>query len=46
MKVSLVALIAGCAMASSALAMFDNPPITPPHVALMDNPPITPPHSA
>ena len=46
MKVSLVALIAGCAIASSAFASFDNPPMTPPHLAQMDNPPMTPPHGA
>jgi len=46
MKVSLVALIAGCAIASSAFASFDNPPMTPPHLAQMDNPPMTPPHLA
>jgi hypothetical protein len=46
MKVSLVALIAACAIASPSLAVFDNPPITPPRVALLDNPPITPPRVA
>jgi hypothetical protein len=45
MKFSLVALIAGCAIAGSAFAAFENPPITPPHVAQFENPPITPPHT-
>jgi len=46
MKVSLVALIAGCAIASSAFGLFDNPPMTPPRLALLDNPPMTPPRLA
>ena len=46
MKVSLVALIAGCAVASSAFAALDIPPIHPPHAALLDIPPIHPPHAA
>jgi hypothetical protein len=49
MKISLAALIAGCAVASSAFASFDFPPINPPHFAAMtvasfDFPPINPPH--
>ncbi|MGO9933427.1 MAG: hypothetical protein ACLPV8_16675 [Steroidobacteraceae bacterium] len=46
MKVSLVALITGCAIASSGLAIFDNPPVNPPHMASLDNPPVNPPHVA
>ena len=46
MKFSLAALIAACAVASSAFAAFDLPPIIPPHFALADLPPIIPPHFA
>src|SRR5271168_3198054 len=46
MKVSLVALVAGCAIASSAFGLFDNPPMTPPHLALLEASPMTPPHLA
>ena len=42
MKVSLIALVAGCAVAASALA--DSIPATPPHVILADSIPATPPH--
>ena len=45
-KVSLVALVAGCAVASSAFALTDSPPTYPPHVAVMDSPPTYPPHVA
>ena len=41
MKVSLVALVAGCVLAGSALAM-DTPPTSPPRAA-MDTPPTSPP---
>ena len=46
MKVSLIALVAGCAVASSAFATFDLPPTVPPHLALLDLPPTVPPHLA
>jgi hypothetical protein len=43
MKFSVVALVAGCAVATSALA-FDNPPVNPPNLAAFDNPPVNPPN--
>ena len=46
MKISLIALVAGCAVASSAFALTDSVPSTPPHAALMDSVPSTPPHAA
>jgi hypothetical protein len=46
MKVSLIALVAGCAVASSAFAAFDLPPVVPPHAAVLDLPPVVPPHAA
>jgi hypothetical protein len=46
MKVSLIALVAGCAVASSAFATFDLPPTVPPHLAMLDLPPTVPPHLA
>jgi len=46
MKLSLAALIAACAVASSAFGAFDLPPIIPPHFAALDLPPIIPPHFA
>jgi hypothetical protein len=46
MKVSLVALVAGCAVASSAFGAFDMPPVMPPHAAALDMPPVMPPHAA
>jgi hypothetical protein len=46
MKISLIALAAACAMASSAFAAADFPPVVPPHVALLDLPPVVPPHGA
>ena len=46
MKVSLIALVAGCAVASSAFALMDTPPTNPPHAAVMDTPPTNPPHAA
>jgi hypothetical protein len=44
MKISLVALVAGCAVASSAFAFTDAVPTTPPHAFLQDAVPTTPPH--
>jgi hypothetical protein len=44
MKVSLIALVAGCAVASSAFAAFDLPPVVPPHQTVFDLPPVVPPH--
>jgi hypothetical protein len=44
MKISLVALIAGCAIASSALAALDSPPSNPPNLAALDSPPSNPPN--
>jgi hypothetical protein len=44
MKISLVALVAGCAVASSAFAWMDTPPANPPHAAVLDTPPANPPH--
>ncbi|HZE44408.1 MAG TPA: hypothetical protein VE058_11520 [Steroidobacteraceae bacterium] len=46
MKVSLVALVAGCAVASSAFGAFDMPPLNPPHASVLDMPPLNPPHAA
>ena len=46
MKPSLIALIAGCAVASSAFAMTDSPPSSPPRLAVMDSPPSSPPRLA
>jgi len=42
MKISLIALVAGCAVASSAFALTDSPPANPPHMAVMDSPPANP----
>jgi hypothetical protein len=38
MKLSLVALVAGCAVASSAFAVMDSPPTLPPGAAVMGLP--------
>ena len=46
MKLSLVALVAGCAVASSAFALMDTPPTNPPRAAVMDTPPTNPPRAA
>jgi hypothetical protein len=46
MKLSLVALIVGCAVASPVFALMDTPPTLPPHAAVMDTPPTLPPHQA
>ena len=46
MKISLIALVAGCAVASSAFALTDSVPSTPPHASLMDSVPSTPPHAS
>ncbi len=45
MKISLVALVAGCALAGAAVA-FDNPPTNPPDRLAFDNPPTNPPDRA
>ena len=45
MKVSLIALIAGCAVANSAFVLADSIPTTPPHAVLADSIPTTPPHA-
>jgi hypothetical protein len=44
MKISLIALVAGCAVASSAFALTDSVPSVPPHASLMDSVPSVPPH--
>ena len=46
MRVSLVALIVGCAVASPVFALMDTPPTNPPHASVMDTPPTNPPHQA
>ena len=46
MKVSLIALVAGCAVAGSSFAMVDSPPANPPRTAVMDSPPANPPRTA
>jgi len=55
MKVSLIALVAGCAVASSAFSMtdslpsgtaMDSPPVLPPRAAVLDSPPVLPPRAA
>ena len=46
MKISLVALVAGCAFATAALAAFDIPPTNPPNLAAFDIPPTNPPNLA
>lgn len=46
MKVSLIALVAGCAVAGSAFATFDLPQTVPPHLATLDLPQTVPPHLA
>jgi hypothetical protein len=43
MKVSLIALVAGCAVASSAFALTDSIPTTPPRA--FDSIPTTPPRA-
>ena len=43
MKVSLIALVAGCAVASSAFALTDSIPTTPPRT--FDSIPTTPPRA-
>jgi hypothetical protein len=46
MKFSLAALVAACALTSSAFAAFDIPPVVPPHfAATFDIPPVVPPHA-
>ena len=46
MKISLIALVASCAVASSAFAALDNPPGAPPDLAVLDDPPGAPPDLA
>ena len=46
MKISLVALVAGCAVASSAFALTDSVPSTPPRASLTDSVPSTPPRAS
>ena len=46
MKASLFALVAGCAVASSAFATMEIPPTNPPHFKAMEIPPTNPPHVA
>jgi len=45
MKLSLIALIAGCAVAGSAFALTDTPQTNPPHAVVMDTPHTNPPHA-
>jgi hypothetical protein len=45
MKVSLIVLVAGCAVVGSAFALTDTPPANPPHAVVMDTPPANPPHA-
>ena len=44
MKVSLIALVVGCAVANSAFVLADAIPTTPPQVVLADAIATTPPH--
>ena len=46
MKVSLIALVAGCAVASSAFGTFDLPQTVPPRLAMLDLPQTVPPRLA
>ena len=46
LKVSLIALAAGCAVASSAFALTDTPTANPPHAWVMDTPTANPPHAS
>ncbi len=46
MKRNLFALIAGCTLAASAIAMTDSPPSQPPRFAAPDSPPSQPPRVA
>jgi hypothetical protein len=46
MKTSLIALIAGCVVASSAFAFTDAVPTSPPHASLRDAVPTSPPHAS
>jgi hypothetical protein len=45
MKISLVALVAGFAVTSSAFASMDAVPSSPPHAFLRDAVPSSPPHA-
>ena len=44
MKVSLIALLAACALSSTAFALADDPGTNPPHATLADDPGTNPPH--
>ena len=43
MKISLIALVAGCAVASSAFALTDSSPNLPPRARVLDSSPNLPP---
>ena len=45
MKVSLIALITGCAVASSAFALTDSMPTQPPRTTVLDSMPTQPPRA-
>ena len=45
MKISLIALLAGCAVASSAFALTDSVPTMPPRARVMDSVPTMPPRA-
>jgi hypothetical protein len=46
MKISLIALLACCAVTSSAFALTDDPGSNPPRMALTDDPGSNPPRAA
>ena len=46
MKVSLIALVACCAVSSAAFALTDDPGNSPPRLSLMDDPGNSPPRVA
>jgi hypothetical protein len=46
MKISLIALVAGCAVASSAFALTDSIPTLPPRASLQDSIPTLPPRAS
>jgi len=46
MKVSLIALVAGCTIASAAFAALDIFPVLPPHAAVLDSPSSLPANAA
>ncbi len=45
MKISLIALVASCAVASSAFALTDSQPSLPPRARVMDSQPSLPPRA-